>query len=122
MNVKRVFVFQESLVLIRLDHMHVEFAPVGWREMVKSVNVSVCMIYFNRWGKNWSNSTTIILNYFATLFKHRPLNIRIRLLSYYINMDNYKLVSLCYFSLQFSSILIRMNSSIQKSIFQMPAG
>lgn len=52
MNVKRVFVFPECLVLIPLDHTHVEFAPVGWREMVKFVNV-FCMIYFNRWGKIW---------------------------------------------------------------------
>lgn len=41
MNVKRVSVFLECLVLTPLDHMHVEFAPVGWKEMVKFVNVSV---------------------------------------------------------------------------------
>lgn len=41
MSVKRVFVFPERLVQIPLDHMHAEFAPVGWREMVKLANVSV---------------------------------------------------------------------------------
>lgn len=41
MSVKRVFVFLECLVRIPLDHMHVEFAPVGWRGMVKLANVSV---------------------------------------------------------------------------------
>jgi len=46
MNVKRVFVFLECLVLIPLDRMHVEVAPVGWREMVKFANVSVLHYLF----------------------------------------------------------------------------
>jgi len=62
------------------------------------------------------------IEYFVIHFKDRLLNIQTRLLSSYINMDNCKLVSVCCFSLQFSFILIRMNTTAyKKGIFQMSA-